>query len=139
MAAIVIDSLRWREGWGEAPRDGWGEPLRRPAPAPALRLVGTGTRRPGAAVLRRRRLALVVVVGLLLAVVLAVASMALTRPASAGSVAPARRTHLVQAGETYWSIAGRYEHEGDLRVAVDRLIDANGARPLFAGDRIELP
>jgi hypothetical protein len=46
---------------------------------------------------------------------------------------------VVQAGETYWSIAASLDHGGDLRVQVDRLIDANGGRPLFPGDRIELP
>jgi hypothetical protein len=132
MAAIVIDSPRWR--------DGWGEPLHQPAPAPVLRLVGSGTHRPDVALYRRRRLAVVVALGLLLALVLALGSVALTRPASAGSLPTGRTTHVVVDGETYWSIAAANHHGGgDLRVEVDQLIDANGGRALFAGDRIELP
>ena len=132
MAAITIDSPRWR--------DGWGEPLSTPArPAPALRLVDSGDCRPDARVLRRRRLAVVVVLGLLLAVALAMASSALSSPAEAGSPAVGRRTHLVQPGETYWSIAAATTDGGDVRMAVDELIDANGGRALFPGDRIVLP
>jgi hypothetical protein len=131
MAAVVIDSPRWR--------DGWGEPRTTPEPRPALRLVDSGCRRPDAAVLRRRRVAAALVLGLLVAVALGVGSLLLTRPAVAGSLPSGRQTHLVQPGETYWSIAADLPHDGDLRIAVDQLIDANGARPLVAGDRIELP
>ena len=132
MAAITIDSPRWR--------DGWGEPLSTPArPAPALRLVDSGDCRPDTRVLRRRRLAVVLVLGVLLALALAVASSVLSRPAEAGSLPQGRRTHLVQPGDTYWSIAAATTDGVDVRVAVDELIDANGGRALFAGDRIELP
>ena len=132
MAAVVIDSPRWRDGWGEPALD-------RRASQPVLRLVDSGCRRPDAAVLRRRRLAVLVVAGVLLAVALGIGSLVLSRPATAGSLPSGRQTHVVQPGETYWSIAADLPHSGDLRVAVDELIDANGARPLFAGDRIELP
>jgi hypothetical protein len=132
VAAVVIDSPRWREGWGETQRYA-------PAPErPALRLVDGGTRRPSPVVARRRRLAVAVALGLLLAVVLGVASMALRRPAMAGSLPEGRRVHVVQPGETYWSIAGDLT-DGDLRMAVDALIDANGGRALFPGDHIEVP
>ena len=133
MVDVVIDSPRWR--------DGWGEPLSAPREErPALRLVDSGSRRPNPVVVRRRRLVVVAAVGLLLAIALGVASMVLARPATAGAPAEGRRTHLVEAGETYWSIADRHhDGEGDLRLAVDELIDANGARPLFPGDRIDLP
>jgi hypothetical protein len=101
--------------------------------------VDAGGRRPDAATLRRRRLAVVVVLGLVVAVALGVASAMLSRPAVAGSVPQGRQTHVVQPGESYWSIADDLTDHGDLRVAVDELIDANGGRALFAGDRIELP
>ena len=140
MAAIQIDSPRWRDGWGDAQRDGWGEPLASPpAPRPALRLVDSGARRPSPAVLRRRRFVVAVVLGLLLAATLAVASAVLARPTTAGSLPQGRQTHVVQPGETYWSIAAATSHGGDLRIAVDALVDANGGRPLFPGDRIEVP
>jgi hypothetical protein len=139
MAAIVIDSPRWREGWGEAPREGWGQPLA-PAPRPELRLVGDGTRGTDARVYRRRRLVALVVVAIVLLVATVVGTAALSRPATAGVLPQGRQTHVVEAGETYWSIAAdRHHGSGDLRVEVDQLIDANGGRALFAGDRIELP
>ena len=131
MAAITIDSPRWR--------DGWGEPISAPAPRPELRLVGAGTRRPAPSVYRRRRLAALVFAGLLLAASLAIASVVLSRPATAGSLPEGRRTVVVEPGDTYWSIAATIHERGDLRVTVDALIDANGARPLFAGDRLEIP
>lgn len=132
MAAITIDSPRWR--------DGWGEPLSQPRQPPVLRLVdGTGTRRPDLAVYRRRRLVVLVVAGLLLAAVLAVGSMLLTRAGAAGSQPVGRQVHIVETGETYWSIAADHTDGRDLRLAVDELVDANGARLLLPGDRIELP
>lgn len=132
MAAVTIDSPRWR--------DGWGEPLSQPRQAPVLRLVdGAGTRRTDLAVYRRRRLVALVVVGLLLAAVLAVGSMLVTRAGSAGSVPVGRQVHVVQQGETYWSIAADHSDGADLRIAVDELVDSNGARLLLPGDRIELP
>ena len=146
MAAITIDSPRWREGWGENLREGWGEnlregwgeDLRQQAPTrPALQLVGAGSRRPDAATFRRRRLAVLLSVVVLLA--LAVAAFALSRPASAGAVPQGPRTHVVEAGETYWSIAAEVHERGDLRTTVDALIDANDARALLPGDVIDLP
>jgi hypothetical protein len=133
MVDVVIDSPRWR--------DGWGEPLSTPRPErPALVVVDGGHRRPAPTVVRRRRLVALVALGLVVALALGIASMVLARPATAGSLPEGRRTHLVEAGDTYWSIAGEYDDGvGDLRIAVDELIDANGARPLFPGDRIDLP
>ncbi|MEA3055610.1 MAG: hypothetical protein QOD30_1042 [Actinomycetota bacterium] len=134
MAAIVIDSPRWVEGWGE--------PGTRHDERPALRLVGVGdgTRRPGPRVVRRRRLVAALVLFLLVAVVCGAASVALSRPATAGTVPAPRPIYVVEAGDTYWSIAAARHHgSGDLRIEVDRLLDLNGARPLVAGDRIDLP
>ena len=134
MAAIVIDSPRWV--------DGWGEPATRRDERPDLRLVGVGdgTRRPDPRILRRRRLVALVVVLLLAAVAFGTASVALSRPATAGSIPAPSPTYVVEAGDTYWSIAAARHHgSGDLRIEVDQLIDANGARPLLPGDRIDLP
>ena len=134
MAAIVIDSPRWVEGWGE--------PSTRRDERPALRLVGVGdgTRRPDPRVLRRRRLVVALVVFLLIAAAFGAASIALSRPATAGALPAPRPTYVVEAGDTYWSIAAARHHgSGDLRIEVDQLIDANGARPLVPGDRIDIP
>ena len=134
MAAIVIDSPRWVEGWGE--------PGTRRDDRPALRLVGVGdgTRRPDPRILRRRRLVVALVLLLLVAVACGAASVALSRPATAGAVPTSRPTYVVEAGDTYWSIAAARHHgSGDLRIEVDQLIDANGARPLVPGDRIDIP
>jgi hypothetical protein len=134
MAAIVIDSPRWIEGWGE--------PGTRRDERPDLRLVGVGdgTRRPDPHIVRRRRLVALIVLLVLLAAACGAASVALSRPATAGSMPAPRATYVVDAGDTYWSIAAARHHgNGDLRVEVDQLIDANGARPLVPGDRIDLP
>jgi hypothetical protein len=132
MAAVTIDSPRWK--------DGWGEPLSQPHPKPALRLVdGAGTRRPDLAVYRRRRRAVLVVAALLVVAVLAVGSALVRRVGEAGAQPVGRQVHVVEAGETYWSIAAAHHDGGDLRVEVDALVDANGGRLLLPGDRIELP
>jgi len=132
MAAIVIDSPRWV--------DGWGQPTAPRTERPALRLVGAGTRRPDAQRYRRRRLLVALVVATLLAVAFGVASIALSQPATAGSAPQPRATYVVESGDTYWSIAAARHHgDGDLRIEVDQLIDANDARALMPGDHLELP
>lgn len=132
MAAIVIDSPRWVEGWGE--------PGTRRDERPALRLVGDGTRRPDPRVVRRRRLVAALALLLVVAVASGIAAAALSRPATAGGMPAPRPTYVVEAGDSYWSIAAARHHgSGDLRIEVDQLIDANGARPLVAGDRIDVP
>lgn len=55
-------------------------------------------------------------------------------PAEGGDV-----LHVVQPGETYWSIAARSGGSGELRARVDDLVAANGHRPLSAGDRVVVP
>jgi len=134
MAAIVIDSPRWV--------DGWGEPRTRRDERPALQLVGVGdgTRRPDPRVVRRRRLVALVLLFVVVALACGAASVVLSRPATAGAVPTPRPAYVVEQGDTYWSIAAARHHGGaDLRIEVDQLIDANGARPLVAGDRIDIP
>jgi hypothetical protein len=117
------------------------------ADRPALRLVGSA-RRPSPATYRRRRLAAVAV--LLLA--LAFAAVGVTgvvrhfSGSSAGSPGPAggpllvsSGVHVVQPGETYWSIADDLDRGDDTRATVDALVEANAGRPLRAGDRLVLP
>lgn len=60
-----------------------------------------------------------------------------SRPAPAPAPGPAGGSvHVVQPGETYWSIAEGAGSPGDLRPRVDALMAANGGRLLRAGDRL---
>lgn len=111
----------------------------RPA-APDLRLV-RGGRSPEVLRLRRtyrrRRLA-VGVVAVLLVLVAARAVVGL----SAAQAAPASGgvDHVVHAGDTMWSIAADVAPGMDRRVAVDRLVEANGgASELQVGQVVRVP
>lgn len=119
------------------------------APSPAARPAGAHHRlsrpaRPGPEVYRRRRfVAAAVVAGVVLA---GLWSMGLLgrQPLSATGQAPRlelveRTTHVVQPGDTLWSIARRAQASGDIRPLVDRLAAQTGGRPLQVGDRITLP
>jgi len=56
-----------------------------------------------------------------------------------GAVRPGRATvHVVERGDTYWSIAAGRHAGGDVRAAVDHLVEANGRRTLQPGDRLVL-
>ncbi|HYD10382.1 MAG TPA: hypothetical protein VEA78_09780, partial [Acidimicrobiales bacterium] len=94
MAAITIDSPRWRDGWGESIRHD-GATAR-----PELRVVtgGTGVRRPEAAVYGRRRLLVALAALVLVALTVIGATSLLAAPATAGEPAVGRVTHVVQPG-----------------------------------------
>ena len=113
---------------------------------PALRVLEGGrapSRVAQRAVYRRRRLAaLAVVVGAVVAVLL-LASAVLAKTAGGGTPHPVAGTsvpavHVVQPGETIWSIARSLASEGDVRLMVDRLVERNGGVPLRVGQRLEL-
>lgn len=125
---------------------------------PPLALVGPATadpsrradraRRHGAAGSRgtatgeRAPVAAVVAVVALLVLGWPLAGLVGGTGASAATSSPPRdqgSVHLVQPGETYWSIAEGLGHPGDLRPTVDALAAANAHRPLRAGDRIIVP
>jgi nucleoid-associated protein YgaU len=97
------------------------------------------------AVFRRRRLAALAVVTALVVAVFLLASSALAggagggvpSPATGGSAAPV--VHVVQPGDTLWSIAGKVAPGADVRLTVDRLVELNGGAPLEVGDRLVLP
>lgn len=95
------------------------------------------------ALYRRRRLAAVAVLVLTTAVVLLLASTVLARSAGGGTPVPAAGTpsevHVVQPGDTLWSIARDLEPNADVRLTVDRLVDLNGGAPLTVGQRLVLP
>jgi LysM domain len=112
-------------------------PVRPSRPAVGARPVtsaGQASRR--VVVLRRRRVAaLVFTVAALLGAVRAVAAFG-AGPASG----PERRPpiHLVQPGETLWSIAESLD-PGDVRGLVRRLAKLNGGDVLHVGQRLVLP
>ncbi|MBW3548273.1 MAG: LysM peptidoglycan-binding domain-containing protein [Actinobacteria bacterium] len=62
-----------------------------------------------------------------------------SRPSPAPVAMAAGSVHVVQPGETYWSIARGLGGPGDVRPTVDALMAANGERPLVAGDRLLVP
>ncbi len=114
---------------------------------PALRVL-EGGRAPGRlaqrTVYRRRRLVALAVVLLLTAAVLVLANAVLARTAGGGTPAPVAGTsspsvHVVQPGDTLWSIARELQPGGDVRLTVDRLAELNGGAPLVVGQRLELP
>lgn len=88
---------------------------------------------------RRRRL-----VAVILAMVTAVGFVRSAGDVAAwlsGDVPPppaTPRSHVVQPGESYWSIANTLSSGGDVRPLVDRLVEINGGAELRAGDTLVL-
>lgn len=140
MAAIAYPSY-------EAPERG---PLRLvSSPARRRPVASPAPRRPlHPSVYRRRRLVVAAVVAIVLALAVVGGSTVLAHfsGSSAGSPGPAdgpvlvsSQVHVVQPGETYWSIAEELDEGGDVRDTVDALVAGNDGRPLQAGDRLVLP
>ena len=95
---------------------------------------------------RRRLVAVVALVALALIVQLAVhtasawlggGSLAASEPPSA--TAAASSVHVVQPGDTLWTLARRAQPTGDVRPLVGRLSAAQDGRALRPGQRIVLP
>jgi hypothetical protein len=112
------------------------------------------TRRPATAAVYRRRRAMALVVAVLVAGLVLVSLMALlgalTGPgggplAATGSAgigpmqSASAHIHVVQPGETLWSIVRSSGRPGDPRPQVDRLAAQTGGRPLQVGQRLLLP
>lgn len=123
---------------------------RRVAARPSLRVVGPSAVRPrpvrpvSAATYRRRRLLVAVVV---LGVVLALRSVVgllgggtppAPEPARLATRPVAAQVHVVQPGDTLWSVARSLEPDGDVRAVVDVLVDRYGTS-LQPGQKIVLP
>ncbi len=64
------------------------------------------------------------------------APLGVPEPVRASAVSPA--VHIVQPGETLWSIARELQPSGDVRPLVDRLSASRHGRPLRVGERLEL-
>jgi hypothetical protein len=101
-------------------------------PAPAVPLA-----------VRHRRRVVAVGLGILLTIGAARAAVALggsplaapERP-SAAPAGDAVRTHLVEPGDTLWSIAVAFAPGNDPRPVVDALAEAHGPGPLVPGETI---
>ncbi len=104
--------------------------------------------RVSARVARRRRQVAVVVALLLVASAvwalggllgwLGSGPLAAPGPAPNVAVPAAALVHVVQPGETVWSIARSAQPKGEVRPLVDRLVRELGGRPLQVGDRLVL-
>ena len=123
---------------------------------PALRLIpgDLDTNPVPVSIYRRRRVAagicaLVLVVGAWAAVLAGFRSLvggpesgSLPAPAATASAAPAppgAEVHVVEPGETIWTIAQSLTPAGDdVRATVDRLVDRNGGPTVRPGQRLVL-
>jgi hypothetical protein len=139
---------------------------RQPTPRQPTPRQTTVTRQPFSApspsVYRRRRL--VLAVGLVVAVVAAILVLravlaglgggslstagssgptssgpASSGPVSSGPIRAAAHVHIVQPGDTLWSIAQTSAPGGDPRPIVDQLQQQLDGRPLWAGERLVVP
>lgn len=129
----------------EASPDHGPPPTRRHLRVVAPAAPGRVRRPHPPATYRRRRLVAGLAVGLVLgASVVAVQRTRTPGPRSgpvpgvAAVVEEAPRLHVVQPGDSYWSIASSHVTDGDIREAVDELSAANGGRALEVGDRLSL-
>lgn len=126
---------------------------------PRLRVLDGG-RAPGVrarrAIYLRRRLVVAAVVLVVAVATLLLASAAVAgiagggtpsaatgdaspTPAAATSAAGVAATHVVQPGDTLWSIAAAAAPGVDVRITVDRLAELNGRGALVVGQRLLLP
>ncbi|MEX2292302.1 MAG: LysM domain-containing protein [Acidimicrobiales bacterium] len=116
-------------------------------PRPHLRAI-QGGRAPARvaqqAVYRRRRLMAALVLVVVMVATLLLANAVVARTAGGGNPHPVAGTsapavHVVQPGDTLWSIARGLGGNGDVRLVVDHLRDLNGRAPLSVGQRLQLP
>jgi nucleoid-associated protein YgaU len=119
------------------------------APArPALRVLEGGRapgRRAQQARYRRRRIAALALVVAVAATLVLLANAVLAgaagggTPSSAAGTSAVAEVHVVQPGDTLWSIARELSPDADVRITVDQLVRLNGGAPLQVGQRLVLP
>ena len=63
----------------------------------------------------------------------------LAAPASSSAALVGERTHVVQAGESLWSIASELAPGRDPRPLVDALAERNGGSAIQAGQTLVIP
>ena len=92
---------------------------------------------------RRRRLAAVAAAAVALVLVASIVGGLVRSLTDTPALAPtpiSQEVHVVQPGDTMWSIAAeRTPAGGDIRAVVDRLVDHNGGAALVVGQRISVP
>lgn len=93
--------------------------------------------RPSAQVFRRRRMAVVAVAVFALASVLFVSGAFATQP-TARNLQSVPRTHVVEAGETLWTIARQYVPTGNISDLVHEMARVNGV-DIEVGQIVRIP
>ena len=118
----------------------WVPALPPTRPAPSRRPLTVVPDSPACAVIyRRRRLVAIALVAIALAFVVSLVSpLVISAPASPAPIS--QQVHVVQPGDTLWSIAASVTPQGgDVRAVVDELAAQNGGAAVAVGQRIVLP
>jgi len=114
--------------------------LHAPVEAPALDAVERVGAALAATTYRRRRVvvfaAIALMVWLTVSTAVTVASWATGPSAPVLPVSDEPIVHVVQAGDTFWSIAREYQPTGDVRPFVDRLVSLNGGTDVSIGQQL---
>jgi LysM repeat protein len=102
-------------------------------------IVDETAARPSARVYAVRRL---VAAGLALALLFVVGqavAASMTTTATHPSITPASSVHIVQPGESLWSIAQQERPHADMAQLVDQLLRLNGSSTIRVGQELILP
>jgi nucleoid-associated protein YgaU len=148
MAAIVCPSSRTASFPARGPLVPLRSPLRGAVRAQGLVLPARPpARRQPSVTVRRRRAALALVAFAAIGALLGAGSLAGAGQAAAErnalpdpavAVPVAATVHVVQPGDTLWTLARRLQPEGDVRPLVARLRAEHGPGPLVPGQRLRL-
>jgi hypothetical protein len=116
-------------------------PRRRPDGRPHLTLVPPPARPRAGIYWRRRALVLAVLVLVVLAARAALGVLGggpLAAPGAPAGRSGSDAVYVVQAGDTWWSIARHVQPTGDVRALVDRLASGHTGTTLQPGERLTL-